>query len=146
LIITNRVAWAANLAAVIAAEYTTTTIILLKTLLAEDESTTLANVIDVANEADYGGYARVAGVTFGTPFFGPDGIAKSAAPLVNVPSNGSAPFEQIFGYALVDAGVTTLKGIHNFPGPINIAALGDTVAFVPEINLPSPQSAAALTE
>jgi len=146
VIITDRVAWAANLAAVIAANYTALTLVLLKTLLAEDESTTLADVIDVANEADYGGYARVTGVTFGTPFFGPDGVVKAAAPLVNVPSNGSAPFELVYGYALVDVGVTTLVGIHNFADPINIAALGDSVAFVPEINLPAPQSAAALTE
>lgn len=77
------------------------------------------------------GYTPVVGVVFGTPFVAVDGRAVVAAPSEDFIRTGGAISETIYGWALMNVGLTALYYAEALDVPVPLADAGDGLTIEP---------------
>ena len=107
--------------------FRTSTLILFANDIQPGPTTVFADLVPPT----FTGYAAVAGIVFGTPYIDPAGDVIVTAPSVDFICSGGTPTDIIYGWALVDAGLTTLRQAARLGAPVPIAAPGDGTTIVP---------------
>lgn len=105
-------------------------VMLYKNNLAPDQDTVLADL----EECDFGGYARVTALAFGTPHNGPTGAAETVGAEASfVATSGTTP-NTVYGWGLVKEGTPdVLIAAEAFADPVNIVKTGDGIAVIPVV-------------
>jgi hypothetical protein len=79
------------------------------------------------------GYAPVAAIAFAAADNNPGGGATCYAPSVTFACTAGPASDIIYGWALVDAGLTTALLIVPLANPVSILAPGDAAVIIPQI-------------
>jgi hypothetical protein len=105
------------------------TVMLYQNAVILSPSTVIANL----TVADFDGYANVVGMTWESPYIDTDGSALVFGANQTILCTGSTMPNTIYGYALVNVGVTALLAAYAFAAPIGISASGQAVSFLPAL-------------
>jgi hypothetical protein len=94
---------------------------------------TYNTVLSDLTVATFTGYANVVGMTWDSPYIDTDGTSLVFGQAITIVATDGVSPNLCYGYALVDSGVTSLKGAARFVSPQNVAAAGQAVAFLPAL-------------
>lgn len=96
-----------------------------------DQTTTLADL----TIATFDGYANIVGVTWSGPFASSPTIAEIIGSGCFFAADGDSVSQIAYGYALVDAGVTTVKVAARFDTPKQFNGPGDALMVIPRVQM-----------
>lgn len=105
----------------------TPTILVYQNNVSLSANTTLADL----TVATFDGYANVVGMTWNSPYIDVDGTALVFGASITIVATGGTTPNVCYGYAAVNAGVTTLQTAWAFTSPQPVDDTGDAVSFVP---------------
>jgi len=118
---------------------------LVKTDLTDAEMLVAATVKDVANKANFGGYANKTAINFGGVTLDVEDRPSTLTPLLQwAATDGTTP-NTIYGYAVLDTATNNVIMAEKFATPIPIAEAYDAIDLVIRFFYPSPTSSLALT-
>lgn len=102
-------------------------------LFQNDVLPTPSSILSDLTLATFPGYADVTALTWGAAYIAADGTVHITAPSQQFDCTGSATPNIIYGYMIVDAGITTLYGAERLPVPVSMNANHDAVIVLPDI-------------
>lgn len=82
-------------------------------------------------ESDYDGYAAMAGLLFGVPYIDAGNNALMEAPSVEFVCTGLTLIESVYGWAVVNAGLTALWMLEVYQNPIPMNVIGRGLIVIP---------------
>lgn len=112
--------------------YAAATMILIVQPFTPSEGLVIGDVV----EATFDGYARVAGLVFGSPFIRPDGKWAMAAPSETFELTGLTVLETVYGVGYTNVGVTALHSAQLLDVPIPLTIVGQGGIIQPEVVWP----------
>lgn len=107
------------------------TVMCYKNSIVLNAATALADLVP----CDFDGYAPVVGMIWDAPYIDVDGSALVFGASITIVSTGSVTPNTVFGYALVNVGVTVLLAAYALVPPVGISAPSQAVSFVPAIRI-----------
>lgn len=105
------------------------TVLLYKNPLTLSFATRLADL----TVADFDGYANVVGMVWDAPYIDVDGSALVFGDSITIVCTGDTTPNTVYGYGLVNVGVTVLRAAYSFITPQGVSEAGQAVSFLPAL-------------